>query len=162
MSRQTSKTRIKKKISIFWNKNNLINSYWYGKLLNCLMKRGRKSFTLNSLFNAATHLKNSTLVPALFFFEVIEKSKPGVLLKLQRKGEEYYQIPVVSKKYRLYKIGIRWLSAAIFRCNSLRGLDNKIAKEIYDLVVKDNSQVVRRQQLLYIISLENRAYTHFR
>jgi ribosomal protein L36 len=28
--------------------------------------------------------------------------------------------------------------------------------------VKDNSQVVRRQQLLYIISLENRAYTHFR
>jgi ribosomal protein S7 len=71
------------------------------------MKRGRKSFTLNSLFNAATYLKNSTLAPALFFFEVIEKAKPGVLLKLQRKGEEYYQIPVVSKKYRLYKIGIR-------------------------------------------------------
>lgn len=107
MVRDSVHNLINKKICIHWGYNGLNRSFWFEKVLRCLIKKGRKSFVSKSMLISLASLKRLTTSPFFLFFEASEKIRPIVILRLQRKGKIWYQVPVISRKYRQYKVGVK-------------------------------------------------------
>ena len=136
--------------AIFWSK-------WLLKFINRFFFKGRRFLIEKTLYFSFFLLKKKlSCCPIFFFFEVLEKVKPMVGLKLYRSKKQNLSkintIPFIANFSLQYKKGIFWLSKAI-KLRIDKKLSIKIFQELYDINFFNTGITINKKKEYYKYSL---------
>jgi ribosomal protein S7 len=138
----------------------------YKHILNCFsnyfVKNGKKK---NIFFLFFKFLKNKKKKKKLFkniflFFFIITKVRPVVELKVIRKGSKYYTFPTPYKKYKSFRVGLKWISDSI-KQRLEYSLQYRIRREFF-LILRKEGLVWKKVKELQKKASENMIYAHYR
>lgn len=158
--------------------SSIFNDYTIIKMVNMIMRKGKKIVArivlhraLQQIKNIQVELYNKTqdeeekaqiiLDPLRIFKMAVNNGRP--LLKLQplRRGGSVYQIPVPISNVQSISFSMKWLIEAAKDKESSAAFSDKLANEILD-AAHDRGRVIKRKIELHKICEANRAYAHFR
>ncbi len=134
------------------------------KLINRLMKDGKKSVIQKQVYNAFELIKEKTGEDPLKVFETaMENIKPTMEVRPRRVGGAAYQVPMSVRGPRRESLAIRWLAqAANSRSNSeYHTFAEKLAAEIIDAKEGEGAAMKKKQDMERSAEA-NRAFAHFR
>ncbi|MGB9769657.1 MULTISPECIES: 30S ribosomal protein S7 [Caldisericum] len=137
------------------------NNVMVAKLINNVMKGGRKSLAEKIVYAAFDILKDKTGKDPLEVFELaLEKVRPLVEVKPRRVGGATYQIPIEIEKERGQKLAIKWIIQA---ARSVKGkrMEEKLADEIIN-ASNETGAAYKKKIDLHKMAEANRSYAHLR
>ncbi|MDA0939236.1 MAG: 30S ribosomal protein S7 [Proteobacteria bacterium] len=103
------------------------------KLVNTIMKRGRRSIAEKIAVNAIEKLAASSNIDAMEALgKVIENTKPNVEVRSKRIGGATYQVPVEIQADRALALALRALVISAKTRKSERTMEDKFAAELVD------------------------------
>ncbi|MFU2158728.1 30S ribosomal protein S7 [Caldisericum sp. AR60] len=137
------------------------NNVMVAKLINNVMKGGRKSLAEKIVYAAFDILKDKTGKDPLEVFELaLEKVRPLVEVKPRRVGGATYQIPIEIEKERGQKLAIKWIIQAA-RSVKGKGMEEKLADEIIN-ASNETGAAYKKKIDLHKMAEANRSYAHLR
>lgn len=131
------------------------------KIVNALMKHGKKSVAERNLYKALDEVKEkSGKDPLEVCHQALSNIMPAVEVRSRRVGGATYQVPTEVRAERKQTLAIRWLIAA---CNSRseRSVDRRIAGEILD-ASNNRGNAVKKREDTHKMADANKAFAHFR
>ncbi len=131
------------------------------KLINNVMKGGRKSLAEKIVYSSFDIVKEKTGKDPIEIFELaLEKVRPLVEVKPRRVGGATYQIPIEIEKERGQKLAIKWIIAA---ARSVKGkrMEEKLAEEIIN-AANETGAAYKKKIDLHKMAEANRSYAHLR
>ncbi len=134
------------------------------KLINCLMKDGKKSVAEKVVYGALVIIGEKQKDNPLSIFErAIQNIGPRQEVKARRVGGASYQIPSEVRAERRTSLSIRWiLEAAASRSNKeYHTFSEKLAAEILD-ASQNLGSAVKKKDNMQRMAEANRAFAHFR
>lgn len=139
----------------------LFNNVMVSKLINSVMRGGRKSVAEKVVYGAFEIIKDKTKKDPIEVFELaLEKVRPLVEVKPRRVGGATYQIPTEIEKDRGQKVAIKWIVKAA-RDKKGKAMVEKLAEEI--LEASNESGVAYKKKIdLHKMAEANRSYAHLR
>lgn len=141
----------------------IYNHRLVSRLINRIMKSGKKSVAQNLVYRAFSEIdKKTKQKPLEVFLEAIENIKPNMEVKSRRIGGAAYQIPMPVRGDRRESLAIRWLiKAAQDRPNKeYTSFDLKLASEIID-AAKGEGGAVNKKKEIHRVAEANKAFAHF-
>ena len=140
------------------------NSIKVAKLINRVMKSGKKFVAQKQVYQALEIIKKKTQKnPIKILEEALERIKPQVEVRTRRVGGASYQVPRPVGPRRASSLAIRWLVIeANKRPNKeFHSFAEKLATEILDAL---NSQggAINRRNTSHKMAEANKAFAHFR
>jgi len=151
------------KLKILWNKYPVINSIWYSKFTNQLMRKGKKEAIEKTLRLTFKQLKSVTTLPYTFFFESFFLTKCTVMLKWIRKGKIFHQVPIfisINQQYRLAMYLFSKFIVSNVRKNRTT-MDSKLFSELVNIIFNKTSEVLAYKENQYSVSVYNQALVKF-
>jgi small subunit ribosomal protein S7 len=142
----------------------VFGDYSVSKLINRIMKDGKKSIAQKEVYEAFEIIKEKTKEdPMKIFTQALENIKPVMEVRPRRVGGAAYQVPTTVRGPRRESLGLRWLIlAARARSNSeYHTFAEKLSAEIID-ASKGEGGAVKKKQEMERIAEANRAFSHFR
>lgn len=141
----------------------IYNNLLIAKLINSIMKDGKKSVAEKKLYNALSLLKSKDLDPIETFDKAISNISPKVEVKARRVGGANYQVPIEVRSERKNSLAIRWLlEAATKRANKeFHTFEEKLAGEIM-AAANNEGEAVRKKEIMHKQADANKAFSHFR
>ena len=137
------------------------NSKLVTKLINQIMKDGKKGTAQTILYNAFDMIKEKTgQEPTEVFEKAMENIKPALEVKSRRVGGANYQVPIEVKADRSQALGLRWL----VQYSRLRGghsMAENLANEIIDAANGVGASVKKREDT-HRMAEANKAFAHYR
>lgn len=131
------------------------------KLVNNVMRGGRKSVAEKIVYRAFEIVKEKTQKDPLEVFELaLEKVRPLVEVKPRRVGGATYQIPIEMDKKRGQKVAIKWIIKAS-RDKKGKAMYQKIAEEIIE-ASNESGTAYKKKIDLHKMAEANRSYAHLR
>ena len=110
----------------------IYNSKVVTKLVNHIMKDGKKGTAEKIIYNAFDIVKEKTGEEAMVVFEkAMNNIKPALEVKSRRVGGANYQVPVEVKPDRAQALAFRWL-AQYARLRNGHSMAENLANEIID------------------------------
>ena len=110
----------------------IYNSKVVTKLVNHIMKDGKKGTAQKIIYNAFDIVKEKTGEdPMVVFNKAMDNIKPGLEVKSRRVGGATYQVPVEVKPERAQALAFRWL-AQYARLRGGHSMAENLANEIID------------------------------
>ena len=138
------------------------NNQLVQRLINVLMRDGKKSVSERIVFDAFDQVKQTTGTNDVLtvFHKAIENIRPHVELKARRVGGATYQIPIEVRHDRGMSLAIRWLRNA---ARSRRGapMAKRLADELLS-AYKGEGAAVRKREDTHKMAEANRAFAHYR
>ena len=133
------------------------------KLVNRLMKDGKKSVIQKQVYSAFDIVKEKGEDPIKVFSRAIENIKPSMEVRPRRVGGAAYQVPMPVRGPRKESLAIRWLVfSARARSNSeFKTFAHKLAAELLDAANGEGGAVKKKQEMERVAEA-NRAFSHFR
>jgi small subunit ribosomal protein S7 len=134
------------------------------KLINRVMKDGKKSVAQKQVYAALTFIKEKESTdPVKVFSQALENIKPTTEVRPRRVGGAAYQVPMAVRGPRRESLGIRWLiAAARARSNSeFKTFSAKLAAEIMDAANGEGGAVKKKADVERMAEA-NKAFAHFR
>lgn len=133
------------------------------KLINRLMRDGKKSVASRQVYGAFEILNKEKLDPMKVFEGAFENIQPSMEVRARRVGGAAYQVPMQVRGRRKESLAIRWLVAtARQRSNSeYHTFSEKLAAELKDAAHGEGGAVKKRQEIERIAEA-NRAFAHFK
>ena len=134
------------------------------KLINRVMRDGKKSVAQSQVYKAFDIIKEKTEDdPVRVFSEAIDNLKPQMEVRPRRVGGAAYQVPMPVRGVRKETLATRWLIiAARARSNSeYHTFAQKLAAEIIDATNKEGG-AIKKMQDVQRMAEANRAFAHFR
>ena len=134
------------------------------KLVNRIMKDGKKSVAQKQIYRTLDLLKEKTKKdPLEFFSQALENIKPALEVRSRRVGGAAYQVPAPVRGDRKESLAIRWLiQFARQRSNKdYHHFYEKLAAEIID-AQQNLGGAVKKRQDIYKMAEANKAFSHFR
>ena len=139
----------------------IYNSKLVTKLINQIMKDGKKGTAQTILYDAFDMIKEKTNQDPM---EVYEKAmaniKPALEVKSRRVGGANYQVPVEVRADRSQALALRWL----VQYSRLRGghsMAENLANEIIDAANGVGGSVKKREDT-HRMAEANKAFAHYR
>jgi len=137
----------------------------YKSIINCFsnyfIKEGKKKNIVHLFKFLKTKKKGKTKFKHLFlFFFIISRIRPVVELKTIRKGSKNYTFPVPFKKYKSFRVGLKWISSAI-KARKEFNLEHRIQKE-FKLILNREGAAWKKSKELQRTAAENNLYSHYR
>ena len=139
----------------------IYNSKLVTKLINQIMKDGKKGTAQTILYNAFDMIKEKTNQDPM---EVYEKAmaniKPALEVNSRRVGGANYQVPVEVRADRSQALALRWL----VQYSRLRGghsMAENLANEIIDASNGVGGSVKKREDT-HRMAEANKAFAHYR
>lgn len=132
------------------------------RLINILMRDGKKSLAERIVFDAFEVLKKAsgTNDVLTIFHKAIENVRPHVELKARRVGGATYQIPIEVRHDRSMSLALRWIrNAARFRKGA--PMAKRLADELLS-AFKAEGTAVRKREETHKMAEANRAFAHYR
>ena len=137
------------------------NSKLVTKLINHLMKDGKRAQASSILYDAFDIIKDKTgKEPMDVFEEAMNNVKPVLEVKARRIGGSNYQVPVEVRPERRVTLGLRWL-VQYSRARGEHTMDERLAKEIMDAANNTGASVKKREDT-HKMAEANRAFAHYR
>ena len=137
------------------------NSVLVAKIINKIMKGGKKSVAARIVYDAMDLVEQRTHRPPLEVLEdAVRNVEPVLEVKPRRVGGSTYQIPVEVAPYRRGALAIRWLLAAS-RSRPGRTMARRLADELMD-AARETGVAVKRKEDTHRMAEANRAFAHYR
>jgi small subunit ribosomal protein S7 len=137
------------------------NNMLVAKLVNCIMKRGKKSLAYGLFYRAMEIVeeKLKTDDPVKVLEEAINNVKPLVEVKSRRVGGANYQVPVQVSPKRQQTLALRWILQAV-RGRKGKPFAESLAQEIMDAYKKEGAAMGVRENT-HRMAEANKAFAHF-
>ena len=130
------------------------------KLINHMMRRGKKSTAQKVVYNCFEIIKEKTKKDPLEIFDTAMRNVgPEVEVKSRRIGGGNYQVPVPVMGERRVTLAYRWLIAAS-KARKGAPMSEKLADELIAAANKEGAAIKKRQDT-YKMAEANRAFAHF-
>jgi len=139
----------------------IYNSKVVTKLINSIMKDGKKGTASKILYEAFDIIKEKTgSDPMEVFNKAIENITPSLEVKSRRVGGSNVQVPIEVNENRKQTLALRWLTNYA-RLRNERGMANKLAAEIMDAANGIGGAVKKREDT-HKMAEANKAFAHYR
>ena len=139
----------------------IYNSKVVTKLINHVMKDGKKGTAQKIIYGAFDIVKEKTGEDAMVVFErAMNNIKPSLEVKSRRVGGANYQVPVEVKADRAQALAFRWL-AQYARLRSGHSMAENLADEIIDASNGSGASVKKRDDT-HKMAEANKAFAHYR
>lgn len=131
-----------------------------GKLINHVMRKGKKATARKIVYGAFDIIKNETKQdPVAVFERAIENVAPLLEVRSRRVGGATYQVPVEVQGDRRISIAFRWLIGAA-KTKKGKPMSQKLAEELM-LAAKKEGSAVKKRDDVHRMAEANRAFAHF-
>ncbi len=139
----------------------IYNSKVVTKLVNHIMKDGKKGTAQNIIYDAFDIVKEKTGEDAMVVFEkAMNNIKPALEVKSRRVGGANYQVPVEVKPERAQALAFRWL-AQYARLRNGHSMAENLANEIID-ASNGTGASVKKKEDTHKMAEANKAFAHYR
>ena len=129
------------------------------KLVNCIMKNGKKTVAQRILKEAFEIMYNKGETDVMKTFEkAIQNVTPAMEVKAKRIGGAVYQIPIEVKTKRQVSLPIRWLLDGA-RSKKNRPMAESLANELID-AANERGHAFSRREEMHRIAQANKAFAH--
>jgi small subunit ribosomal protein S7 len=139
----------------------LYNSKLVTKLINSIMKDGKRGQAQKILYGAFESIKEKTNQDPMEVFEkALENIKPALEIKSRRVGGANYQVPIEVRADRSQALALRWL----VQYSRLRGghsMADNLANEIVD-AANGTGAAVKKREDTHRMAEANKAFAHYR
>jgi len=138
----------------------LYNNVIVAKLINHIMKRGKKTIARKIVYGAFDIIKEKTKKEPLEIFNLaLENAAPLLEVKPKRIGGATYQVPTEVKGDRKTTLAMRWI---IRGANSKKGkpMKEKLAQELID-AASNTGWAVKKKIDTHRMAEAIRAFAHF-
>ncbi|WAN63567.1 SSU ribosomal protein S7p (S5e) [Candidatus Phytoplasma rubi] len=137
------------------------NSKLVTKIINTIMKDGKKEVAKSILYGAFDRVKEITKRdPIDVFNEALSNIMPILEVRTRTIGSQNYQVPSEVRPERRQSLGLRWLIQYSQKRNE-KTMKEKIAKEIIDASSKTGITVKKREDT-HRMAEANKAFAHHR
>ena len=139
----------------------IYNSKVVTKLVNHIMKDGKKGTAQNIIYDAFDIIKEKTGEDAMVVFnKAMDNIKPALEVKSRRVGGANYQVPVEVKPDRAQSLAFRWL-AQYARLRNGHSMAENLANEIID-ASNGTGASVKKKDDTHKMAEANKAFAHYR
>ena len=139
----------------------IYNSKVVTKLVNHIMKDGKKGTAQNIIYDAFDIIKEKTGEDAMVVFnKAMDNIKPALEVKSRRVGGANYQVPVEVKPDRAQALAFRWL-AQYARLRNGHSMAENIANDIID-ASNGTGASVKKKDDTHKMAEANKAFAHYR
>ncbi|MBQ8192973.1 MAG: 30S ribosomal protein S7 [Bacilli bacterium] len=139
----------------------IYNSKVVTKLVNHIMKDGKKGTAQKIIYDAFDIVKEKTGEEAMVVFEkAMANIKPSLEVKSRRVGGSNYQVPVEVKADRAQALAFRWL-AQYARLRNGHSMAENLANEIID-ASNGTGASVKKKDDTHKMAEANKAFAHYR
>ncbi len=137
------------------------NSKLVMKLINQIMKDGKKGTAQTILYDAFDMIKEKTgEEPTKVFDKALENIKPALEVKTRRVGGANYPVPIEVRADRSQALGLRWL-VQYARLRGGHSMAENLANEIIDASNGIGAAVKKREDT-HRMAEANKAFAHYR
>jgi small subunit ribosomal protein S7 len=132
------------------------------KMINSLMRDGKKSVSERVVYDAFDLLKKSSGTNDVLtvFHKAVENVRPHVELKARRVGGATYQIPIEVRHDRGMSLALRWLRTAA-RSRKGAPMSKRLSDELL-AAFKGEGAAVKKREETHKMAEANRAFAHYR
>lgn len=139
----------------------IYNSKIVTKLINQIMKDGKKGTAQKILYQAFDIVKTTTnREPMDVFMEALENIRPSLEVKSKRVGGSNYQVPMEVSDDRAQALTLRWL-VNYAKTRNGKGMAENLANEIMD-AAKGVGGAVKKREDTHKMAEANKAFAHYR
>jgi ribosomal protein S7 len=139
----------------------IYNSKVVTKLVNHIMKDGKKGTAQNIIYDAFDIIKEKAGEDAMVVFnKAMDNIKPALEVKSRRVGGANYQVPVEVKPDRAQALAFRWL-AQYARLRNGHSMAENLANEIID-ASNGTGASVKKKDDTHKMAEANKAFAHYR
>jgi len=143
------------------NPDPVFNDVQITRVINCIMRQGKKSIAEKIFYNAMEIVKERNKEEPL---EVLKKAiknvSPLLEVKSRRVGGANYQVPVEVPPSRQESLAIRWL-IQYARERAEHTMAERLALEIIEAAGNKGSAIKKRDDV-HRMAEANRAFAHYR
>jgi len=138
----------------------IYNSALVTKLINYVMRQGKKSIARKIVYQAFEIIKEKTSQDPV---EILEKAlrNAGPILEVRPKriGGATYQVPMEVKPHRRIALGLRWIIEAA-RSRKGKPMYEKLAEELIN-AANNEGAAVKKKENVHRMAEANKAFAHF-
>lgn len=139
----------------------IYNSKLVTKIINTIMKDGKKGIAQTIFYDAMNIVKEKTNTePMEVLNKALENIMPALEVKSRRVGGANYQVPIEVKADRKQALGIRWL-INYARLRGGHSMAENLANEIIDASNGTGAAVKKREET-HRMAEANKAFAHYR
>ena len=139
----------------------IYNSKLVTKLINQIMKDGKKGTAQTILYDAFDIVKEKTGKDPMEVFEsAMENIKPALEVKSRRVGGANYQVPIEVRGDRAQALALRWL-VNYARLRGGHSMAENLANEIMD-AAEGTGAAVKKREDTHKMAEANKAFAHYR
>ena len=138
------------------------NSELVARLINMLMRKGKKSIAQKIVYGAFDVLKTKKkdMEPLEVFIAAVENVKPKVEVKSRRVGGATYQVPIDVPADRQIALAIRWI-VTYSQGKKGRSMMDALASEILEAFDNTGASVKKKDDT-HKMAQANKAFAHYR
>lgn len=138
------------------------NSELVARLINMLMRKGKKSIAQKIVYGAFDVLKTKKkdMEPLEVFIAAVENVKPKVEVKSRRVGGATYQVPIDVPADRQVALAIRWI-VTYSQGKKGRSMMDALAGELLE-AFDNTGSAVKKKEDTHKMAQANKAFAHYR
>ena len=130
------------------------------RLINNIMKDGKKGVAQKILYNAFEIVEKKTGRPALDVFnDALNNITPQLEVRARRIGGANYQVPVEVRPERKSTLALRWL-VQYARLRREKTMEEKLANEMID-AANGVGNAVKKRDDMHKMAESNKAFAHY-
>jgi small subunit ribosomal protein S7 len=138
----------------------IYNSPIVTRLMNNIMKEGKKGVAQEILYGAFERVEKVTNRPALDVFnDALANITPQLEVRARRIGGANYQVPVEVRPDRKMTLCLRWLTQYA-RLRKEKTMEEKLANEIID-AANGVGNAVKKRDDTHRMAESNKAFAHY-
>ena len=137
------------------------NSLVVAKIINHIMKQGKRNAAEKIVYGAFEVIKEKTQKDPLQVFDTaLENARPLLEVKSQRIGGATYQVPRPVVKERGQALSVRWILDAARRKKGVP-MKQKLADELIN-AANNTGTAIKKKEDTHRMAEANRAFAHFK
>lgn len=138
------------------------NSELVARLINMLMRRGKKSVAQKIVYGAFDVVRNKKkdMEPLEVFIQAVENVKPKLEVKARRVGGATYQVPLEVPPDRQIALAIRWI-VTYSQGKKGRSMMDALASELLEAFDNTGASVKKKEDT-HKMAQANKAFAHYR
>ncbi len=143
--------------------DSIYNNLMVTKLINRIMRDGKKSIAQKKVYNAFTLLSENAQDPMQVFEKALQNVGPKVEVKARRIGGANFQVPIEVRSERRISLALRWIiEAARKRPNKeYHTFEEKLSAEL-TAAANNEGEAVRKRDMASRQAEANKAFSNFR